>query len=63
VDRFLQLTSSPAAPKTEPEPVHETYREMLLRRAREDEAAGKAWIMRDPGVKPRLPRKPSWSLD
>ena len=29
-------------------------------RALRDEAAGKAIVMRDPKIKPRMPRKPSW---
>ena len=32
----------------------------MFERALRDEAAGKVIIMRDPGIRPRPPRKPSW---
>lgn len=33
----------------------------MFERALRDEVAGKAIIMRDPGIRPRPPRKPSWA--
>ena len=32
----------------------------MFEKALRDEAAGKSIVMRDPGVRPRLPKKPSW---
>jgi len=32
----------------------------MFERALRDEQAGKAIVMRDPGVRPRPPKRPSW---
>lgn len=51
------------APSPAPAKSEETYREMLLRRNREEVAAGKAVSMNDllrSIPKPKLPRRPSW---
>jgi hypothetical protein len=33
----------------------------MYERALRDEAAGTSIVMRDPGVRPHLPRRPSWA--
>jgi hypothetical protein len=34
---------------------------LMYERVLRDEAAGKSSVMRDPGVRPHLPRRPSWA--
>jgi hypothetical protein len=48
----LVADEAPAAP----EPEYESYQERMLRLAREAEARGECWIMRDPGVVHRFPK-------
>ena len=41
-----------------PEPIG--YLEVMRQRALADERAGRCIVMRDPKIRPRPPRKPSW---
>jgi hypothetical protein len=45
-------------PSPQPEPL--TWQEHMRQRALQDERDGKCVVMRDPKIRPRLPRKPSW---
>ena len=47
------------APAPQPEPL--PYLEQLRQRALQDERDGKCVVMRNPGVKPKPPRRPSWA--
>jgi hypothetical protein len=58
IARILAKDSKVDAPP-DPEPPLDHLEEMR-RRALEDEKAGRGTVMRNPGIKPKPPRKPSW---
>ena len=51
----LRIAAEVAAGRIAPALAH------MYERALRDEQAGKATIMRDPGVRPKPPRRPSWA--
>ena len=57
-ERKVDEPSSPL----QPEPENESHYDKMCRRALEAEARGEAVVMRDPKIRPKLPRKPSWEI-
>ncbi|MBR1153572.1 hypothetical protein [Bradyrhizobium sp. JYMT SZCCT0428] len=59
---FESERPEPELPTTAPEPPMSWYDRMIAR-AFADEGAGRAVIMRDPGIRPKPPRRPSWDRE